>query len=196
MVASQRAIELAKEVLTKIACYDPYFPKPNEGMLTAWAEHISLKNPDRDDMLNAVTKFYESSFGDVKPMPASITSIARDLRRDRMSRDPQPPPEKSVDPAPVELPGAPKISMAEWEERHGEKFPELVFGKDLDAPDRNPLKFVCDHCRASEGSPCVIPGTVQPLTKSPYHPARIAAATGRCGGAHHELVHTPGCELA
>lgn len=190
---------MAKEVLTKIACYDPYFPKPNEGMLTAWAEHISLKNPDREDMLNAVTKFYENSFGDVKPMPASITSLARKMRQDRMARaEYVPPPDRSADPPPVELPSARKISMAEWEEANGVKFPEFALGKSLDDPDHlmNPLRVPCPHCRSGAGSPCTIAGTAEPLKKVRAHESRIAIVEARCGGMHHESPHTTGCELA
>lgn len=172
--ASERATALAKEVLAKIAGYDPYFPNPNPAMLTSWAEHISLKNPERDDMLDAVAKFYETNI-DVKPLPASITSLARTIRQDRVMRKAYaPPPDKSEDPEPPPPPGAKRISMAEWEELHGQKFPKLALGKDL--PDDNPLRVPCPHCRVTAGNPCTIPGTQQILQKRRAHDSRIKLA--------------------
>jgi hypothetical protein len=85
--ASERATKLAKEVLAKIAAYDAQFLTPNPATLIAWAEHISLRNPERDDMLAAVTKFYETNEGGVKPLPASISNIAQGMRRDRLARE-------------------------------------------------------------------------------------------------------------
>lgn len=178
--ASERAIALAKEVLAKIAAYDAYFPKPNESMLMAWAEHISLKNPNRDDMLAAVSKFYENNADGVKPLPASVTSIARAMRQDRMARgDYTPPPDKSADPEPPALPEGEKITMAEWEARHGVSFPKLVLRRlpeddSFDGP--NPLRVACPHCKASVGTPCSIPGTQQVLVKSRAHPKRVELA--------------------
>lgn len=175
--ASERALQLAREVLAKIAAYDPYFPKPNDVMLMAWAEHISLKNPDRDDMLEAVSKFYETNT-DVKPMPASITSLARQIKQDRtMRHEYVPPPNKSADPEPEQPLGVKKISLQEWEELHARKFPELALGKPLEDDDANPLRVHCTHCNSAPGSPCVIPGTTQLLTKIRAHPCRIEAAT-------------------
>jgi hypothetical protein len=85
--ASERAVELAKEVLAKIAAYDGQFLKPNPATVLAWAEHISLRNPTREDMLAAVTKFYETNEGGVKPLPASISNIAQSMRQDRLMRE-------------------------------------------------------------------------------------------------------------
>jgi hypothetical protein len=63
----------------------------------AWAEHIMLKNPAREDALAAVAKFYETNT-DRKPLPASITLIARDMRLDRLARqDYEPPPSKALE---------------------------------------------------------------------------------------------------
>ena len=201
--ASERALGLAREVLAKIAAYDPYFPKPNEAMLIAWGEHISLKNPDRDDMLDAVTKFYETNEDGSKPYPASISTIARSIRQDRLLRgDYKPPPDKSDDP---ELPparqsgfgmkaddrrdlnfqlvlGDAKMTQAEWERRHDEKFPELKTVPVVDAElVGNPLLVRCPWCKATVGAPCTVPVTQRSLaapvmgpmmTKHRAHPSR------------------------
>lgn len=126
------SLKLAGEVLAKIASYDPYFPKPNEAMLMAWAEHFVLQNhPTRDDLLEAVALFYASEnqgVMGVKPLPGSISGLARQIKTDRMAREEyKPPPDKSADP---ELPavgsaGSESITLAEWERRHGVKFPRL-----------------------------------------------------------------------
>ena len=53
---SERAISLATEVLSKCMAYDPNFPNPTEAQILAWGEHFALKNPGREDALEAVTK--------------------------------------------------------------------------------------------------------------------------------------------
>lgn len=200
--ASERAIALAKEVLAKCMAYDPHFPNPSEATLMAWAEHISLANPERDDMLAAVTKFYENSLGVVKPLPASISILARQIRQDRLVRgDYQPPPDKSADPPPPSPPEAKKITLAEWEELHGEKFPRIALGLSVDDPNLsgpNPLRAHCPHCKAPPGSPCVIPGTQQRLEKARAHDARFAVMENRCAASAgwHVTPHSPECERA
>lgn len=200
--ASERAVKLAKEVLAKCMAYDPHFPRPSEATIKAWAEHISLRNPNREDMLEAVTKFYETNT-DVKPLPASITNIVRTLRQDSLLKDDyRPPPDKSDDPEPVFFQdefSSKKISMAEWEQLHGQTFPKLVLGKTdsavpLDAP--NPLRVHCPYCKSGPGSPCTLPGSSIPLTKTRAHESRCAIVQKRCGGMHHENPHTEGCEFA
>lgn len=200
MKASERAIKLAKEVLAKCMAYDPHFPRPSEATLMAWGEHISLKNADRDDMLEAVSKFYETNT-DVKPLPASITFLARQLKQDRnMRHEYRPPPDKSDDP---ELPpgvsasntAAKKITMEEWEELHGQSFPKVALGKSLDDADGlNPLRVHCPFCNSGPGSPCTI-GQI-PLTLTRAHESRCAVVENRCGGLHHVEPHTKGCEHA
>lgn len=172
--ASERALGLAREVLAKIAAYDPYFPKPNEAMWIAWGEHISLKNPDRDDMLDAVSKFYESNEDGSKPYPASITALARSIRQDRLMRgDYKPPPDKSADPELPAAPGPERITIAEWERRHSERFPQLKVGKTVDADEvGNPLLVRCPWCKANVATPCIVIGTDVVMTKHRAHPSR------------------------
>lgn len=193
---SERALKLAGQVLAKIAAYEPRFPQPSQAMLNAWAEHITIRNPDPEAMLDAVAQYFAEPH-DSLPTPFAISNIARTRRQEAMSRDPQPPPDKAADPAPPELPGVQKMSMAEWEAKHGVKFPELVLGKSLDNDYvTNPLRVRCPHCGASEGSPCMVAGTAQLLTKVRAHESRMAIVEARCGGMHHEHPHTSGCELA
>lgn len=181
--ASEKSIALAKDVLKKCIAYDPMFPTPTEAQVMAWAEHISIRNPDREDMLAAVTRFYEHNADGVKPLPAAISSIARQIRQEQsLHGDYEPPPDKSVDPAPPILPGQEKITLAEWEKRHGQKFPRLRIGRSIpeaeyqDDMPVNPLRAKCPHCKAAPGSPCTIPGTSNILTKHRCHPSRMDAA--------------------
>ena len=37
----------------------------------------------------------------------------------------------------------------------------------------NPTQVPCPHCLASEGNPCIVPGTQQTLRLSPAHPSRL-----------------------
>lgn len=98
-----------------------------------------------------------------------------------MRKDYEPPPDKSADPELPPPPGLEKITLAEWERRHG-TFPKLRVGRDIpeaeyqDAMPVNPLRAKCPHCHAAPGSPCTIPGTNDILTKHRAHPSRIDAA--------------------
>lgn len=180
--ASERAIKLAKEVLAKCMAYDPHFPKPSEAMILAWGEHISIRNPAREDMLDAVTRFYEHNTEGSKPLPAAISSIARQVRQDRMVRkEYEPPPDKSDDPPPPALPQSNRITLAQWEERHGEKFPRVRLGKSVpgaevdEATAVNPLRVACPYCKSSPGAPCTTSVGVV-LTKHRAHPSRMELA--------------------
>ena len=173
---SERALELAGQVLAKIAAYDPRFPRPNEAMLRAWGEHITMRNPEPEDMLDAVTKWYAEPHDRI-PMPFDISNIAREMRRDRMARGKPPtPPNRSNEELPPELPGAQPITMAEWERRHGQKFPRLAVGRSIPGEDGpNPLRVKCRFCHATPGFPCTTYDG-RPLTKHRAHPSRIEDA--------------------
>lgn len=126
---TKQSINLASKVLAKIATYDPYFPKPNEAMLMAWGEHFVLQNhPAIDDLLEAVALFYASEnqgVMGVKPLPGSISGLARQIKENRLAReDYKPPPDKSADPE-LPAPTSEPITLAEWERRHGVKFPKV-----------------------------------------------------------------------
>jgi hypothetical protein len=206
---SERAIGLAKKVLAKCMAYDPHFPHSSDSMIMAWAEHISLKNTAEEDMLDAVTAFYEHNIDGVKPLPATITTLAREIRRERGLRETVE--EREAREARIDAKAeghvvdldrkaigsrAEKITLEEWEARHGTKLPTVVFGKDMpDGP--NPLKVRCPWCKAAISFPCTIPGTSQAL--SGFHDARLAKVQGnRCAGwaGLHVTPHSEDCEFA
>lgn len=197
---SERAIGLAKKILAKCMAYDPHFPNPSQATLMAWAELVMINNPSEDDALDAVTKFYATNTDGVKPLPASILTLARQARQDRMARGGYPPPrDRSTDPAPPALPGVEKMPMEEWERRHGRKFPALALGKSLDDPEftgPNPLRVRCVWCKQPKGEPCVVAGTSQPLKRARAHDVRFAQVEGRCAhtAGWHVDPHTEGCD--
>lgn len=182
--ASEKAIKLAGEVLAKIAAYDPQFSKPNPATLQAWAEHIGIRNPARDDMLDAVARFYEHNTDcTVKPLPASISSISRQIKQERsLHAEYTPPPDKSDDPEPPAPPQGSKISLREWEVLHGMQFPRGHVFRSVDEAEVqdalpvNPLRVACPHCKSSAGAPCTVPGTSHVLRKHRAHPSRVDLA--------------------
>lgn len=200
---SDRTVALAKKVLAKCMAYDPHFPNPSQATVMAWAEHISIRNLPEEDMLDAVTRFYEANTQGVKPLPASITSLALDVRRcrsaaeTRASREQR---EARID-AKVEgrepvtqLPGSEKITLAEWERRHGVRFPKVALG--LDVPDGpNPLSVSCPWCKQRPSYRCVIPGSETQLREG-FHDARHAVLEGRCAASAgwHVSPHSEDCE--
>lgn len=187
--ASEKAIKLAKEVLGKCMAYDPHFARPSEAVILAWAEHIGIRNPAREDMLDAVARFYENNTEGTKPLPGAISSIARQVKQDRAMRSEyQPPLDKSADPDPPAPEGSEKISLREWERRHKTQFPRgKVFrtvdeAEVQDALPVNPLRVSCPHCKSSAGTPCTVPGTTHVLRKHRAHPSRVDAALEEAEG--------------
>jgi hypothetical protein len=171
----------------------------------AWAEHITLKNPTAEDMLAAVSKWYEEPHERV-PLPADISIIAREFQRDRKSREPEnvrrhrEDIRDGVHVVELDEPRRERITMADWEARHGESFPKLAFqsaDEVISDQRRAAFRILCRHCKAQPGSPCVT-FDGRPLTKSPFHDCRLAEAEGRCAWwvGYHVYPHTKGCHLA
>lgn len=74
---------LAARTLAKCAAYDPWFPKPSESLVNAWAEHLEIhKNLTLQDLLAAVTKVYNERGSGFRPLPKDITDAAHALRAD------------------------------------------------------------------------------------------------------------------
>ena len=204
---SERAIGVAKKVLAKIASYDPYFPQPSPSMGLAWAEQISIANMTEQDMLDGVTKFYESAVEGAKPLPASIIMLANQIRIQRIQGESREAREEREDRRdaqlegreyvrPIEAGSGGRITMAEWEQIHGTRFPKAALGKEIpDGP--NPLKVGCPWCKQPPGSRCIVPGTDVQLRKSDSHDARLAVAEGRCAAyaGYHVNPHSDGCDL-
>lgn len=212
-MASERAEYVASRVLAKCAAYDHRFPRPNEATKKAWGEHIELKNAQLDDMLEAVTRWYAEP-RDRVPLPADISMIARDLRRERQARETTEEREarearadakaEGFEPVDLDTPQlgnrGRKITMAEWEELHGEKFPVLALPSlDEESSDqrRAALKIKCRYCKQMPGCPCVNHDG-KPLTKTVAHDSRIREAEGRCAPSvgFHVSPHVDDCPMA
>ena len=193
-MASERAERVAALVLAKCAAYDHRFPRPTEATHHAWAEHITIKNAKEEDMLAAVSKWYEEPHDRV-PLPADISLIARDIQRDRMSREPESRRRQReayydarAEGRPVDLDSVAigetqeRISMEEWERRHNQKFPKLALpslNEDASDQRRAAFKIKCRYCKQNPGYPCVNHDG-SPLTKTIAHDSRIREAEGRC----------------
>jgi hypothetical protein len=174
---SKEKIITATKVLEKISAYDPYFARPADSVLLAWASALTLVNIAEDVALEAVDHMYANvSSADFRPLPGLLIQHCREVRRERFELE-----RKSQEEVEAEE-EAEKITMREWEERHGEKFPRGKLGKVIPFPDdpdmetANLRRVACPHCRAPIGSPCVVAGSNTPLTNLPVHWSRRAAA--------------------
>lgn len=200
---SPEKIETAGIVLAKISAYDPTFRHDDDAVILAWASALTIANVPRDVAIEAVDHMYANATGNFRPLPGILIQYCREIRARTAEHQEYIPPDKSADPPPPELHGARKISMAEWEQRHGEKFPKIALGLDPDEPTEfdgpNPLQVRCPHCKAGPGSPCVVAGegTSQVLTKTRAHPCRFAVVEGRCASyvGYHVTPHSTDCEL-
>ncbi|MCA9101920.1 MAG: hypothetical protein KDA63_12245 [Planctomycetales bacterium] len=165
-MSSRRAIESAKQVLALCSATDPWFPKPSQATVLAWAEHIDRTNFARDELLEAVRTFY-SAGGDCRPRPGDIINAAKSTRNDRFMRQP------------LEAIYAHRDAI---DERLAGRIEETADTLSLDRaietkyrrPDMNPLTVPCpyDGCRAIPGKRCT--SARQPMNG--YHPTRIDAA--------------------
>lgn len=108
-------VRTAADALALCAAKDPYLPKPSEAIVLAWAEDLELYRIDRESALEAVRTMYRQH-GDpgFRPTIKMLCDIARQVR----ARN-----------TPALPPSGDKITLAEWEARHGEKFPRFAIGK-------------------------------------------------------------------
>lgn len=168
---SSEKIETASLVIAKIKAYDASFAISDHGIL-AWAEALTYDNTPRDIALEAVAIMYARvSDPDFRPLPGLLISIGRELRIARYQ-------ENQTVQAQHELAGPPKITMEEWEQRHGRKFPRVKIIQDIPNtdPDVNPLRVPCPFCRAGVGTPCTLSGTSEEMSRHRGHPSRYEAA--------------------
>lgn len=88
-------IQTSALVLAKCASNDPWFPKPGEALVKAWAEVFAASHLSREDLLAGVARAYQIEEEGFRPLPASIVKHARaayfealgaldDEQRDRM----------------------------------------------------------------------------------------------------------------
>lgn len=167
---SREKVLIATKVLEKISAYDAYFTRPADSVILAWASALTLANVPEDIALDAVDHMYLNvSSADFRPLPGMLLQHCREIRRERFDAEHR---AKEQAEEPDE-----RITLQEWEERHGEKFPRPI-GKSIPFPEDepNPKEVRCPHCRALPGDPCVIAGTGSALTQISFHYSRIDAA--------------------
>jgi len=171
---SKEKVITATKVLEKISAYDPYFARPADSVLLAWASALTLANIPEDIALDAVDHMYVNVDSEnFRPLPGLLIQHCREIRRERFEAERK---AKELDEPQVE-----KITMEEWEERHGQTFPRGKLGKvipfqDPEVEGVNPRRVACPHCKVGPGAPCVIAGTNTPIRNLPAHWGRVAAA--------------------
>ncbi len=79
--------QTAALALAKCAAYDPWFPKPNQATVEAWAEAIAEYQLDTADILEGVKLAYRDNGAGFKPLPRDIVQAARQIRRERAERE-------------------------------------------------------------------------------------------------------------
>ena len=98
---------LAIDTISKIMGYEPFFPK-TEAMVMAYAEALEDSRldhwPDLDKAVRIM--FRENTDPKFRPTPGLVCKIAREVKKDRLEREPVP-----------EIEGPPKITFSEWRER-------------------------------------------------------------------------------
>lgn len=75
--------QIAADALAKCAGYDPWFPKPAQATVNAWAEQIAIYKLDRADVLAGVAMMYRDNGAGFKPLPKDMIQAAREIRRQR-----------------------------------------------------------------------------------------------------------------
>ena len=79
--------DIARATLAKCSGNDPWFPKPSESVVLAWAEHIERHRLDWPCMSEAVTLAYEQNGAGFRPLPKDVIEFARKVRRERAERE-------------------------------------------------------------------------------------------------------------
>jgi hypothetical protein len=165
------AIQAARDVLTKCAAYDPWFPHPTEALILAWAEQIALTNLTRDELLAGVTDCYRTHGAGFKPLPADIIGAAKTLRHDHFMRQPLDVIEATTHHtdarlAPIIAELATATSIPDDDGRPRYQRPTSA--------QRSARTVPCPWCKVGAGQPCYNPATRRPFNG--HHDARINAA--------------------
>lgn len=165
---------MAIDAMTKCVGYDQSFPKPSEVAVQAWTEMFEYHRLDRADVLAGVAAVYRGLSSGVSVTPKLVCDAAREIRRTRMVTDEER----------LELAAPERITLVEWEKRHGERFPRMSlptmpseYEETLNESGINPLVVECGFCKAGVGSPCTVVGTGIVLTRLRGHPCRVEAAS-------------------
>ncbi|AMQ67020.1 hypothetical protein SEA_CRACKLEWINK_85 [Mycobacterium phage Cracklewink] len=170
--------QVATAVYQACANYDQYLPEASKPVMLAWAKVFERYRLTVEDLLAAVDKLYAEHGNGWKPLPGDIAQTARALRTERADS------QVTVTPA---LTGAEEQRAAA---ARLEAMKALAAEKALESAEPaaaspagsnpysavNPLSVSCDHCRAAIGAPCMVAGTNQRLTKTPYHDSRVQKA--------------------
>ena len=156
----------ARKVLSKISSYDPWFAKPAESIVGAWAEQIAGTNFTDDELLDAVAALYAVKEGGFRPLPADVLNAARRLRRERFEAQPLETIEAANDALDAKL--APLIVELAESKTVPDKFDPAKFRR----IEANPLTVSCGYCRAGIGSRCQSGGK----TMQAFHDRRIQLA--------------------
>ncbi|UBV14845.1 hypothetical protein [Mycolicibacterium fortuitum] len=169
---------MAAGIYQACTAYDQYLPTLTDPVAMAWAKVFQRYNLGPDELMAAVDKLYAERGSGWRPLPGDIAQTARALRTERADS------QVTVTPA---LTGAEEQRAAA---ARLEAMKALAAEKALESAEPaaaspagsnpysavNPLSVSCDHCRAAIGAPCMVAGTNQRLTKTPYHDSRVQKA--------------------
>lgn len=130
--ASPEKVETAGKVLAKIAAYDPMFPNVNDSMILAWAGQLTIVNVPEDVALEAVDRMFTAGVGNefFRPGVTVFFAACREAMRDRIIAK-----REHVEKQ-QELSGPPKMTLREWEQHSGQKFPRVDVVKAIPEPER------------------------------------------------------------
>lgn len=156
-------------ILAKCNGYRPdRTPQPSELVIRAWHEHFeTFPHLTLTDALEAV-KIYHRDPHDRMIQPADISRAAREIRRDRLDREPDAMREARQAELDARLVDAIETFPAPITE------PRFTRASQRTGDEPNPLAVRCPWCHAGEYRPCQIPGTNTAM-RNP-HPSRIEAA--------------------
>ncbi len=124
--------------------------------------------------------------------PGHVVAGVRALRRDQLDRESDEERDTRLaaqaarltgEPLAITVASAERVSLQEWECRHGKRFPRFALPKApseyeeiLNDSGVKALRVPCPYCGAAKGSPCVVAGSKQLLRRVIAHPSRVEAA--------------------
>lgn len=101
MNISDTAVITAQTVLAKCSAIDPWFAKPSDSVVLAWAEQFQISGIGIDELMDGVTALYQAKGSGFRPLPGDVIGEARAIRHDRAQRS---------EPAERQMPGDTKAA--------------------------------------------------------------------------------------
>ena len=150
IAASAQTIRAVGAALARARLFDDKIGASDEGRIAAWSEAVDPYNLSHDDLMAAVTAYYQDNPDGRTMQVADLIRHARAIRRDRAEREP----DQFREARQSQIDARVAEHVADIAEARA-----IPYERPSNATSFNPLTVHCPWCHAGPGSRCRIPST-------------------------------------